>query len=352
LLLYLHIPFCDSKCFYCSFNSYTNLGHLYAQYMESLKESLEFQLNKFNLKKELISTLFIGGGTPSTIEPKLYEPIFKLLEPYLEKDAEITTEANPNSATKEWLEEMFNLGVNRVSFGVQSFNDKKLQALNRAHNSKDAIFAVENAYDIGFKNISIDIIYDFAGDSKELILNDLKQAFKLPINHISSYELTIEKATEFFKHPEVKKNSENLGFFLRDYILSKGFKQYEVSNYGRYQSLHNLGYWEYKEYLGVGAGAVGFFENKRVYPHTNIQKFIKEPLFVTEEILSSNDILTEKIFLGLRSIVGIEQKILPLKMQKKADILVNEGKLEFKDKYYYNKEFFLADELALFILTN
>ncbi len=320
--------------------------------MEALYSSLKEKIYKYNIKKNSISSLFIGGGTPSVVEANMYEAIFNFLKPYMAENIEITTEANPNSATKKWLEGMFSLGVNRVSFGVQSFNDKKLKELNRAHSSKDAILAVENAYNIGFKNISIDIIYDFYSDTKELILSDLKQAFKLPINHISSYELTIEKATEFTKRPEVKKNSENLGFILRDYILKRGFKQYEVSNYGAYQSSHNLGYWQHKEYLGIGAGAVGFIANKRLYPHTNIEKFIKEPYFVKEEILSSEDILTEKIFLGLRSIVGVEQNILPKKMQEKADILVNEKKLEFKNKHYYNKEFFLADELTLFIISD
>jgi len=346
MLLYLHIPFCDSKCSYCSFNSYTNMQHYYKNYMHSLRVSLEKKLEPINH----LDTVFIGGGTPSTIFFKDYEDIFNILKPYINTSTEITTEANPNSATKEWLKEMFNLGVNRVSFGVQSFNDKKLKILNRAHSSKEAIKAIENAYSVGFKNISLDIIYDLYIDTKELILNDLELAFKLPINHISSYELTIEKATAFTKMPEVKKDSSELGFFLRDYIVSRGFEQYEVSNYGTYKSRHNLGYWQHKEYLGIGAGAVGFIKNRRLYPHTNIEKFIKEPHFNKIEELSKDDILTEKIFLGLRSIVGIKKEILPKNMQQNADILVDEKKLELRDNTYYNKEFFLSDELALFIL--
>ena len=346
MLLYLHIPFCDSKCSYCSFNSYTNMFSYYKDYMEALRVSLAKKLEATNK----LETIFIGGGTPSVIKPKEYEKIFKILKPFISSNCEITVEANPNSATKEWLEGMFSLGVNRVSFGVQSFNDKKLKILNRAHSSKEAIRAIENANSVGFKNISLDIIYDLYIDTKELILDDLELAFKLPINHISSYELTIEKATAFTKTPEVKKDSSSLGFFLRDYIISKGFTQYEVSNYGTYKSRHNLGYWEHKEYLGVGAGAVGFIDNKRLYPHTNIDKFIKEPHFNRVEELSKDDILTEKIFLGLRSIVGVKREILPKHMQQNADILVQEKKLELKDNTYYNKEFFLSDELALFIL--
>ena len=346
MLLYLHIPFCDSKCSYCSFNSYTNMSSYYQKYMSALKLSLERSIKEINS----FETIFIGGGTPSTINPKEYEDIFKILEEHIDSSCEITVEANPNSATKEWLKEMFNLGVNRVSFGVQSFNDKKLKILNRAHSSKEAIKAVENASRVGFKNISLDIIYDLYIDTKELILNDLELAFKLPINHISSYELTIEKATAFTKMPEVKKDNSELGFFLRDYIVSMGFEQYEVSNYGRYKSRHNLGYWQHKEYLGIGAGAVGFIKDRRLYPHTNIEKFIKEPHFNRVEELSKNDILTEKIFLGLRSIIGIKKELLPKNMQQNADILVDEKKLELRDNTYYNKEFFLSDELALFIL--
>jgi len=346
MLLYLHIPFCDSKCSYCSFNSFTNLEGYYSSYMRALELSLIEQLESV----ESIDTIFIGGGTPSTIAPKMYENIFKELQNYTNSNIEITVEANPNSATKEWLEGMRDLGVNRVSFGVQSFREDKLRVLNRAHSAKDAILAIENAHCVGFENISLDIIYDLVGDTKELLLYDLQQAFKLPINHISSYELIIEKATAFAKTPDVKKDSEELSFILRDYIQSRGFKQYEVSNYGLYQSRHNLGYWQYREYLGVGAGAVGFIDNRRLYPHTNLDKFIKEPHFKRVEELNSSDVITEKILLGLRSIVGINRDILSIDMQQRADILTDEKKLVLKDNIYYNRELFLGDELALFIL--
>ncbi len=348
MLLYLHIPFCDSKCSYCSFNSFTNLEHLYKDYMEALYISLKEELQNVNK----LETIFIGGGTPSVIEPKYYEKIFNLLSPYIKDSIEITTEANPNSATKDWLKGMYNLGVNRVSFGVQSFNDKKLKILNRAHTKIDAIDAINNSFNIGFKNISLDIIYDLYIDTKELLVDDLKTAFNLPINHISCYELTIEKATPFSKQTGIKKESEELGFFIRDYIINRGFSQYEVSNYGTYHSRHNLGYWEHKNYLGVGAGAVGFIDNKRYYPHTNIEKFIKEPYFRRVENLTKDDILTEKIFLGFRSIVGVKQDILSKSMQKRASILLKEGKLELQNGIYFNKEYFLSDELALFIMQN
>ena len=352
MLTYIHIPFCDSKCHYCSFNSYTNLHDRIAKYMQALKSQLIWDLERFKIEPNSLETLFIGGGTPSCVEPHYYKEVFKILKPYLVANAEITTEANPNSATKEWLEGMQALGVNRVSFGVQSFNNKKLQELNRAHNANEAIKAVENAHNIGIKNISLDIIYDFYSDTKELITSDLKQAFALPINHISAYELTIEKATNFSKTPEVKKGSESLGFHLQELVTKHGFSQYEVSNYGTYQSLHNIGYWQHKEYLGIGAGAVGYKNQERYYPNTNIDNYIKEPTKLRTEELTSQDILTEKIFLGLRSCVGVGQNILTKEQTKQANILVQEDKLSFKDGRYFNKEYFLSDEYALFIMQN
>ncbi len=352
MLTYIHIPFCDSKCHYCSFNSYTNLHDRIANYMQALKSQLLWDLERFNVEPNSLETLFIGGGTPSCVEPHYYQEVFEILKPYLVKNAEITTEANPNSASREWLEGMQAIGINRVSFGVQSFNNKKLQELNRAHNAKEAIEAIENAHNIGIKNISLDIIYDFYSDTKELITSDLKQAFALPINHISAYELTIEKATNFSKRPEVKKGSESLGYHLKDLVTKHGFTQYEVSNYGTYQSQHNIGYWQHKEYLGVGAGAVGYKNKERYYPNTNIDNYIKEPTKMRIEELTNQDILTEKIFLGLRSCVGVEQNILTKEQIKQADILVQEDKLYFKNGNYFNKEYFLSDEYALFIMQN
>jgi len=317
--------------------------------MKSLINGLKWDINRFNIKKNSIETIFIGGGTPSVVPAKLYRELFEYIYPYLKENIEITTEANPNSATKEWLEGMKNLGVNRVSFGVQSFNDNKLKALNRVHNKVDAIKAVNSAKEVGIENISIDLIYDFAGDNKELLTKDLDIAFSLPINHISTYELTIERGTKFYTQESVKENSESLGYFIREEIVKRGFNQYEVSNYGSYQSRHNLGYWSYRDYLGVGAGAVGFVDSIRYYPHTNIDLYIKEPTKIKQEYLTKNEIRTEKIFLGLRSIVGVEKSILTESMVKRADILLKEGKLEFSNGRYFNKEFFLSDELAIFI---
>ena len=350
MLIYIHIPYCDSKCYYCSFNTYVDKFETQSKYMKALYTQLSFELQRFDAKPQSIETLFIGGGTPSTVLPELYAPIFELLNPYLKQNAEITTEANPNSATKEWLEGMRNLGVNRVSFGVQSFNAQKLKALNRAHNPQQAKNAILYAKELGFEHLSLDLIYNYQGDTKELLLNDIKESFSLPVDHISAYELTIENGTKFSSTPEVRQEDENLAFFVTDEIEKRGFKAYEISNFGIYQSRHNKGYWEIKDYIGAGAGAVGFLKDRRYYPQTDIEAYVTDPLNIKEEALSSDELLTEKIFLGLRSTVGIQKSLLSDKMIKRANILCKEKKLLCDATHYYNDNFFLSDELALYIL--
>jgi oxygen-independent coproporphyrinogen-3 oxidase len=318
--------------------------------MDSLMVQLEYELERFKVLENSIESIFIGGGTPSTIHPKLYAPLFKKLQPYLKKELEITSEANPNSASIEWLKGMFELGVNRISFGVQSFDDDKLKALNRTHSSSTAKEAIENAFNIGFKNLSLDLIYNYQTDSKELMLKDIIQACELPINHISAYELTIEEHTKFFNQPQKAKADEELAFFVADEITSRGFAHYEISNFGKYQSYHNKGYWKLKDYIGLGAGAVGFLKDARFYPPKDIQDYISNPLNIFIEEINSDELKTEKIFLGLRSLVGIDELILDEAMQKRADFLVQNKKLNKVAKRYINDNFFLADELALYLL--
>lgn len=350
MLVYIHIPYCDSKCNYCSFNTYVDKYHTQTQYMKSLHKQLTFELKRFNTTEKSIETLFIGGGTPSTIDAKLYIPIFELLKPYLITDAEVTIEANPNSSTLEWLKEIYSLGVNRISFGVQSFNNDKLKNLNRAHNSHEAKQSILNANKIGFKHISLDIIYNYQNDTKELLENDINTAFSLPIDHISAYELTIEDGTKFASMENVKQENEDLAFFVTSSIEKNGFKAYEISNFGKYNSKHNLGYWQLKNYIGAGAGAVGFKDNCRYYPISNIESYIDNPLNIVEEPISSNELLTEKVFLGLRSSIGVSKGILTEQMITNANFLCEEKKLTLENNIYYNKNYFLSDELALYIL--
>jgi len=350
MLTYIHIPYCDSKCHYCSFNSYVSRFDTRRDYMQALRQQLSFELERFNVRKEQIETLFIGGGTPSTVAPELYAPLFELLSPYLSEEAEITTEANPNSATRAWLEGMYRLGVNRVSFGVQSFNREKLRALNRAHTPSQAKEALLTARALGYEHLSLDLIYNYRGDTKSLLKQDIETALSLPVDHLSAYELTIETGTAFSSMPEVRQENESLAFFVAEEIEKHGFPHYEISNFGTYESRHNKGYWALKDYIGAGAGAVGFLKNTRFYPHTDIDAYLANPLSVTEELLSEEELLTEKLFLGLRSNIGIAKQILPKKMRENAEILCREKRLRSTTTHYYNTNFFLSDALVLFIL--
>jgi len=354
LLLYIHIPFCDSKCFYCAFNSYTDRFHLKHEYMNALKKQLKNDLENYVIKhNKKIETVFIGGGTPSTIKALEYEEIFQMIKPHLEESAEITTEANPNSASYEWLESMKNLGVNRVSFGVQSFDNDKLKFLGRSHNSNSAIKAIQNANSIGFKGINCDIIYGVQNDTLESMKKDFDMAFSLPITHLSAYSLTIEEGTKFFDRSSVKIDDEELSYEIFDYINKNGFHQYEISNFAKNkvsESKHNYGYWQHKEYLGVGAGAVGYVNSHRYYPIKNIEEYIQNPLNYEIENISLDDIKTEKILLGFRCLNGVELSLFDEKEIEKIDELIKYDKVYIQNEKVFNKNFLLSDELALYIL--
>jgi oxygen-independent coproporphyrinogen-3 oxidase len=318
--------------------------------MHAIVEQLQYELKRFAPPKQSIVSLFIGGGTPSTIKASLYEPFFALLTPYLAENAEITTEANPQSATKEWLSGMKALGINRVSFGVQSFNDAKLKFLGRAHTKESALSAIHEAYTLGIKNISLDLIYGTSLDTMALLEEDLHIASSLPINHLSAYALTLEENTPFFKRTDVVNTSEKLAKDFVTHIIQAGFAQYEISNFGSYQSVHNKGYWEHQNYLGIGSGAVGFLENKRFYPAKEIETYINNPLEHNVELLSHNDLHVEKIFLGARSNIGIALSLFNTQEKEKVSLLIEEKKLLCKDTRVYNPDYFLSDEIALFIV--
>jgi len=349
MLLYIHIPFCDSKCHYCAFNSYVDKFGLRETYMKALHTQLRHEIGSLSLRPGDIETLFIGGGTPSTVAPELYGPLLETLRPFLAPEAEITSEANPNSATAAWLEGMYGLGVNRISFGVQSFDDAKLGRLGRAHSAAQARTAVETAERIGFPHLSLDLIYGVAGDTEALLFNDIDTAFSLPIDHLSAYALTIEEGTPFSATPEVAAEKLDLTARLFERIHGHGFGQYEISNFGRYRSRHNLGYWRYEPYIGLGAGAVGCVDNIRRYPHSDVDAYIADPLFRTAEPLDTAAVRTEKLFLGLRSCVGVEKNLLTPDELRRARWLVEEGKLREDEDRFYNTDYLLSDEIVLYI---
>jgi len=335
MLLYIHVPFCDSKCNYCAFNSYTGMFKYKKSYFNALYRQLEAVL-----RNREITTVFIGGGTPSSVEAEFYEPIFAMFSSKIE---EISIEANPNSASLTWQEKIAKLGVNRISFGVQSFNENKLRYLSRSHTKDEAVEAIVTAKQL-FDDVSMDLMYNVPNDEYDLIANDLETFFDLNIDHISCYELTLEQNTPF---ASLSLAEDKFAHFIQSTLEKNGFIQYEVSNYGK-PCLHNLGYWQYKEYIGAGAGAIGFENNVRYSNEKSIEAYIQNPFASTKEVLTPQDVQTEKLFLGLRSNVGFTPENDAVKT--KADMLVNVGKLIKKSNGYYNKNFFLADEIALYLL--
>ncbi len=319
--------------------------------MKALNKQLEYELQRVDKK---IETVFIGGGTPSTVEASYYKEILYTIEPYLlNKEIEITIEANPNSAKKSWLKQIREAGINRISFGVQSFNDEKLDFLGRNHNKNQAVEAINNAFETGFKDINCDIIYDTALDTKELLRSDLEIIRQLPVNHVSAYSLTIEEGTKFFNKSSVRVENIEHGRYLFEELEGMGFKQYEISNFAKNEeakSSHNMGYWEYKEYLGIGSGAVGCIDNQRLYTQKDVVKYIEDPLKYEDiETLSEEDILIEKILLGFRSVAGVDKDLLNEQQYNKVLDLMEAGKVTEKNNRIYANDFLLADELALYI---
>lgn len=348
--IYLHIPFCDLKCGYCSFVSFENQNEKKEHYIKAAIKQLKNDLAQFEIQANSITSIYIGGGTPTCLKAHLYEDFFAILKPYLAKDAEISTELNPESINELWLKTMQSYGVNRLSFGVQSFFEDKLKLLDRAHTKDNAKKVINLAKNLNFDNISLDLIYSTRLDNEKRLEQEIINAINLPINHISAYSLTIEASSKFRNKFEIQADSIKNAEFLFKILDEYGFKQYEISNFGKICE-HNLSYWQHNEYLGIGCSAVGFINKSRYYPFKNLELYIKNPLYKDVENLSKNEILNEKIFLGLRSIVGIDENLLNKNMQKNAQILKDEGMLEFKNKTYYSKSFLLADEISLFLLS-
>ncbi|CAE10747.1 radical SAM family heme chaperone HemW [Wolinella succinogenes] len=345
MLLYFHIPFCASKCGYCAFDSRSAPSSWHAPYMQALLVALKSELAK--LKEERIESVYFGGGTPTLLDSHLFEPLFERFSPYLSKEAEITIEANPRSLTPSWAERMHSFGVNRVSLGVQSFERKKLAWLERDHGEGEIERAMESLLKARIKHISIDLIYDTPLDSPTLLSKEIQRASTLPIDHLSAYSLTLEEGSRFFAKGQKGMEGESYASLVRERLGEDGFVQYEVSNYARgYRSSHNLGYWMAKDYIGVGAGAVGCLGGVRYYPAKEIERYIKEPLWREEEPLSHEDKRLERLFLGLRSEVGIA----PHEANRsKLELLLSGGKVREERGRILANDLFLADEIALYL---
>ena len=296
-------------------------------------------------------SIYIGGGTPNTLNPSDYERIFKILESKIAPNTEITMELNPNASPKETLSAFKDLGVNRFSIGVQSFRTDKLKLLERNHSPKIARKFIENALNCGVK-VSVDLIYDTILDSPKHLRFELENALNLGVGHISCYGLSIDKNSAFYAKGKNPVRENSLCYELKDFLESRGFLQYEVSNFAfSHKSAHNLGYWAYRDYIGVGLGAVGKRSDEsgiyRTYKNSDFGAYLANPCAFRRESLDKSDIRLEKIFLGLRSEVGVESALIADK--NRLDLLVKSGKIRTQNGKIYATNYFLADEIALWV---
>lgn len=263
LSLYIHVPWCVRKCPYCDFNSHKAEEHIpETEYVQALLDDLETDLSYVQGRK--IQTIFIGGGTPSLLSVAAFENLLTGLQKKVTfvNDIEITMEANPGTFEAEKFAGYRKLGINRLSIGVQSFADKQLKHLGRIHDGQQAVAAIKMAKEAGFDNFNIDLMHGLPDQSQAQALADIQQAIDLGPTHLSWYQLTIEPNTEFFKRPPVLPEDETLWDIQEagQALLAKhGFMQYEVSAYAQAgkQATHNLNYWQFGDYLGIGAGAHG-----------------------------------------------------------------------------------------------
>lgn len=281
--IYIHIPFCKTKCIYCDFYS-TTLVSLKEQYIQALCKELE--MRKDYLEGEPIRTIYWGGGTPSLFQPNDFRQVFDTINHIynIEDCDEITIEANPDDLTPEYLASLSTLPFNRISIGIQTFNNNTLKLLKRRHSAEQAIQAVQNVRLAGFNNISIDLIYGLPGETSESWANDLAQAIALGVEHISAYHLIYEEGTplhNMLQKKQVEETSEDnsLSFFseLTHKLSSAGYEHYEISNFclpGKY-SHHNSSYWQGVKYLGCGPSAHSFNGTSREWNVASINQYIE-----------------------------------------------------------------------------
>lgn len=301
---YVHIPFCKSKCFYCSFISFDDLS-LINSYLVSLNSQISSEY-----KSEILDTLYIGGGTPSLLSINQLEKIFSTFK--LSDNSEITVEVNPDSVDYSFLKALYSIGVNRLSIGAQTFEDATLKLIGRRHNSSQIIAAVSNAKNAGFKNISLDLIYGLPSQSLDSFKNDLQKILSLDVQHISLYGLKIDSCSHFGQNPpqNLPDEDEQADMYLMavDKLTNARFGHYEISNFSlpNFESKHNLNYWNSSGYYGFGCSASGYVDSMRYTNESDIKKYISNPLKKSvQQYISEQEALEETIFLGLRKITGI-----------------------------------------------
>ena len=320
--LYLHIPFCDHKCIYCDFYSIITTDNI-SNFLSAVKKEIAHYSGIFS-EGRIFSSIYFGGGTPSLMEPKYLGEIISSLKFFysISDDAEITMETNPGTVDKNKLEAFRKIGINRVSIGIQSFHNDELKFLTRIHNKETAIKTVHNAKEAGFDNISIDLIFNLPGQTKERWKSNLQTAVELPVKHISAYSLILERGTILNKmvlDGKVTIQDEDYDAELYeltiDFLTSNGFEQYEVSNFAKhgYECRHNNAYWRYREYLSFGPSAHSFVNlptgkagGTRWWNYSSLKHYITEiekngSAAASSEIIDDEMALNEYVMLALRS---------------------------------------------------
>ncbi len=344
--LYIHIPFCQKKCAYCDFYSAITTDSLIDRYVTALKRDIK-QWGGFINRP--IDTIYFGGGTPSL----LGERIIPLLECIKENfnvcsDAEITLEVNPQKDIENVLRSAKLAGVNRLSIGAQSGNDSELLLLGRTHTKSDTENAVALARDLGFSNISLDLMIGLPNSNSDTLKQNLDFLLGLNPEHISAYILKIEPKTLFFKKREALNLPDDDAvcdqyLYMCDYLEKNGFSHYEISNFSKREkeSRHNLKYWKCQEYLGLGPSAHSYLDGKRFYFERDLKAYIKGATPISDGDGGSEE---EKLMLGLRLIEGVDYNALP---RDKADLFIKNGLAAKTDGRFHltNKGFLISNAI-------
>ncbi|GFN34717.1 radical SAM family heme chaperone HemW [Tepidimicrobium xylanilyticum] len=320
--LYVHIPFCSSKCFYCDFISFSNIDVEVPEYISYLIKEIE--LYESILEGYRIKTIFIGGGTPSYIDEeyigRILNNIFKVYN--TDRVEEITIEANPGTLNEEKLKAYMEYGINRISMGVQSLEDNLLRAIGRIHSSKDFYDSLDLLRKFGFNNVNVDLMFGLPGQCIEDCQNTLKEVIRLGVEHISYYSLIFEENTLMTKWYgegiiELPNEDEEREMYHKgiEILKNNGYKHYEISNFAKmgYECKHNLFYWKLKPYIGLGLAAHSNINNKRYWNHNNFKDYYDKlnenrlPI-EGEEIIDKNMEIAEYLIMGLRLVEGINKR--------------------------------------------
>lgn len=313
--IYIHIPFCEHKCIYCDFYSIITKDNI-TSFLQALKQEIDHYAD-LHSSDRILTSIFLGGGTPSLMRPSDIYEIIELVNKRFKvsSDAEITLETNPGTVEQTKLKEFKQIGINRLSIGVQSFDDNDLKFLTRIHDKQTAIDTVFKAKESGFGNISVDLIFNLPGQTKQKWVSNLETAVSLPVKHISAYSLILEKGTILNKmvlDGKVKIECEDYDADLYemtiDFLTENGFDQYEVSNFSKsgYECRHNNSYWHYRDYLGFGPSAHSFIDGKRYWNFSSLKRYIAEigkqnSAAAGVEELNAHQQLNEFVMLALRS---------------------------------------------------